>query len=297
MSDDIGRLIEEKAECINGIVNKYLPPVTGFPKTVCEAMAYSVDAGGKRLRPMLMEETYRLFGGTSEVIEPFMAAIEMIHTYSLIHDDLPALDNDDYRRGRRTSHVVYGEAMAILAGDALLNYAYETACRAFDMDADIRAVADALCILARKPGIYGMIGGQVVDVEMTGREMSREQLEYVYENKTGALIEASMMIGAVLAGADKEQIAGVERIASDIGMAFQIQDDLLDIHGDSAVLGKPTMSDEASGKITYVSIHGESASRAYVKELSDRAVRELEEAGSRSDFLRKLVIWLIDRDR
>lgn len=297
MGDDIGKVISDKAERISGIVSEYLPPVTGFQRTVCEAMSYSVDAGGKRLRPMLMEETYRLLGGSSDVIKPFMAAIEFIHTYSLIHDDLPALDNDDYRRGRKTSHVVYGEAMAILAGDALLNYAYETAARAFDMDADIRAVAEAMRILTKKAGIYGMVGGQVVDVEMTGHRMNRDELEFVYENKTGALIEAAMMTGAVLAGADRELTARVERIASDIGMAFQIQDDLLDILGDSAVLGKPVMSDEAVGKLTYVTIHGVDASRLYVKELSGRAVKGLEEIGGEDEFLKELVIWLIDRDR
>lgn len=297
MSKDIEKKISDKALRINEIIDRYLPPVEGFQKTVMEAMRYSVDAGGKRLRPMLMEETYRLFGGSGDVIYPFMAAIEMIHTYSLIHDDLPALDNDDYRRGRKTSHVVFGEAMAILAGDALLNYAYETACKAFGMDGDIGAVAEAVCILARKPGIYGMIGGQVVDVEMTGREMSREQLGYVYENKTGALIEASMMIGAVLAGADGAKTAKVESIASDIGLAFQIQDDLLDVLGDSEVIGKPVNSDEESGKLTYVTIHGIEASKSRVRELTERAVKGLEEIGGDNEFLRELVIWLIDRDR
>lgn len=293
----IDKLIAEKAARINDIVESYLPPADGFNRTVCEAMAYSVEAGGKRLRPMLMEETYRLFGGKSEVIKPFMAAIEMIHTYSLIHDDLPALDNDDYRRGRKTSHVVFGEAMAILAGDALLNYAYETACKAFDMGDDVNAVASAMCVLAQKPGINGMIGGQVVDVEMTGKELSKEQLEYVYENKTGALIEASMMIGAILAGADETQVAAVHKIASDVGMAFQIQDDILDVCGDSALLGKPTLSDEENGKVTYVTIHGIEKSRRYVTELSERAVRELEEIGGDNEFLKELVIWLINRDK
>ena len=293
----IDKLIAEKAARINDIVESYLPPADGFNRTVCEAMAYSVEAGGKRLRPMLMEETYRLFGGKSEVIKPFMAAIEMIHTYSLIHDDLPALDNDDYRRGRKTSHVVFGEAMAILAGDALLNYAYETACMAFDMRDDVNAVASAMCVLAQKPGINGMIGGQVVDVEMTGKELSKEQLEYVYENKTGALIEASMMIGAILAGADETQVAAVHKIASDVGMAFQIQDDILDVCGDSALLGKPTLSDEENDKVTYVTIHGIEESRRYVTELSERAVRELEEIGGDNEFLKELVIWLINRDK
>ncbi len=298
-SDDrsIYEEIKNRAERIDGIVAGYLPRVDGFPRTVCEAMSYSVEAGGKRLRPMLMEETFRMFGGDSDVVKPFMAAIEMIHTYSLIHDDLPALDNDDYRRGRQTSHVVFGEAMAILAGDALLNYAYETACKAFDMDDDAKKVADALKILARKPGVYGMLGGQVVDVEMTGRPLTRDQLEYVYENKTGALIEASMMIGAVLAGATKEQVAAVEKIASDIGMAFQVQDDILDVCGDSQVLGKPTMSDEENGKVTYVTIHGIEKSRQYVRELSERAIRELEETDGDSEFLRGLVLWLINRQK
>lgn len=289
--------IKNRAERIDEIVAGYLPKVEGFPRTVCEAMSYSVEAGGKRLRPMLMEETFRMFGGNSDVVKPFMAAIEMIHTYSLIHDDLPALDNDDYRRGRQTSHVVFGEAMAILAGDALLNYAYETACKAFDMDDNVSKVADAMKILARKPGVYGMLGGQVVDVEMTGRSLTRNQLEYVYENKTGALIEASMMIGAVLAGATKEQVTAVERIASDIGMAFQVQDDILDVCGDSQVLGKPTMSDEENGKVTYVTIHGIEKSRQYVRELSERAVRELEETDGDNEFLRELVLWLINRQK
>lgn len=289
--------IKNRAERIDEIVAGYLPKVEGFPRTVCEAMSYSVEAGGKRLRPMLMEETFRMFGGNSDVVKPFMAAIEMIHTYSLIHDDLPALDNDEYRRGRQTSHVVFGEAMAILAGDALLNYAYETACKAFDMDDDVSKVADAMKILARKPGVYGMLGGQVVDVEMTGRPLTRDQLEYVYENKTGALIEASMMIGAVLAGATKEQVTAVERIASDIGMAFQVQDDILDVCGDSQVLGKPTMSDEENGKVTYVTIHGIEKSRQYVRELSERAVRELEETDGDNEFLRELVLWLINRQK
>ena len=289
--------IKNRAERIDEIVAGYLPKVEGFPRTVCEAMSYSVEAGGKRLRPMLMEETFRMFGGNSDVVKPFMAAIEMIHTYSLIHDDLPALDNDDYRRGRQTSHVVFGEAMAILAGDALLNYAYETACKAFDMDDDVSKVADAMKVLARKPGVYGMLGGQVVDVEMTGRPLTRDQLEYVYENKTGALIEASMMIGAVLAGATKEQVTAVERIASDIGMAFQVQDDILDVCGDSQVLGKPTMSDEENGKVTYVTIHGIEKSRQYVRELSERAVRELEETDGDNEFLRELVLWLINRQK
>lgn len=293
----IDKLIAEKAARINDIVESYLPPADGFNRTVCEAMAYSVEAGGKRLRPMLMEETYRLFGGKSEVIKPFMAAIEMIHTYSLIHDDLPALDNDDYRRGRKTSHVVFGEAMAILAGDALLNYAYETACKAFGMGEDIHAVASAMCVLAQKPGINGMIGGQVVDVEMTGKELSKEQLEYVYENKTGALIEASMMIGAILAGADEAKVAAVHKIASDVGMAFQIQDDILDVTSTTEQLGKPVHSDEKNEKTTYVTLKGIEQAHKEVERMTEEAIDELKKFPAGDNFLEQLLKSLVYREK
>lgn len=293
----IDKLIAEKAARINDIVESYLPPADGFNRTVCEAMAYSVEAGGKRLRPMLMEETYRLFGGKSEVIKPFMAAIEMIHTYSLIHDDLPALDNDDYRRGRKTSHVVFGEAMAILAGDALLNYAYETACKAFGMGEDIHAVASAMCVLAQKPGINGMIGGQVVDVEMTGKELSKEQLEYVYENKTGALIEASMMIGAILAGADEAKVAAVHKIASDVGMAFQIQDDILDVTSTTEQLGKPVHSDEKNEKTTYVTLKGIEQAHKDVERMTEEAIDELKKFPAGDNFLEQLLKSLVYREK
>ena len=194
--------LSKKIEKIEQTIDFYLPEEKGLQKTVLSAMNYSVKAGGKRLRPMLMAETYEMFGGAdSSVIEPFMAAIEMIHTYSLIHDDLPALDNDDYRRGQKTCHIVYGEDMAILAGDALLNYAYEVATKAFDLAEkdQIMNVVEAIKILASKPGIYGMIGGQVADVELEGTPLSMEQILFIHKNKTSALIEACMMIGAVLA--------------------------------------------------------------------------------------------------
>lgn len=246
---------------------------------------------------MLMEETYRLFGGKSEVIKPFMAAIEMIHTYSLIHDDLPALDNDDYRRGRKTSHVVFGEAMAILAGDALLNYAYETACKAFGMDEDIHAVASAMCVLSQKPGINGMIGGQVVDVEMTGKELSKEQLEYVYENKTGALVEASMMIGAILAGADEAKVAAVHKIASDVGMAFQIQDDILDVTSTTEQLGKPVHSDEKNEKTTYVTLKGIEQAHKDVERMTEEAIDELKKFPAGDNFLEQLLKSLVYREK
>lgn len=305
----IDEKIKLRAKEAEDIIYKYMPEETGFQKTIFQAMNYSITAGGKRIRPVLMLETFKLFGGTGELIEPFMAAIEMIHTYSLIHDDLPALDNDDYRRGRKTSHVVFGEAMAILAGDALLNYAFETACRAFDMCSNVKEteqedaaalykrVGKAVTILTSKPGVNGMIGGQVVDVEMTGKTMSPEQLYYVYENKTGALIEASMMIGAILAGASDSDIDKIESIASDIGLAFQIQDDILDVTGDEATLGKPVLSDEENGKLTYVTIHGLEKSQQDVADISKRAVHKLEELPYSNPFLKELIIYLIHRNK
>lgn len=289
--------IKQHTDEVEKIINKYTPAEEGFQKTIFEAMNYSYLAGGKRVRPLLMLETYRLFDGSSEIIEPFMAAIEMIHTYSLIHDDLPALDNDDYRRGRLTSHKVFGEDMAILAGDALLNYAFETACKAFDISPENRNIGRAITILATKAGVNGMIGGQVVDVEMTGKRMSKEQLEFVYENKTGALIESAMMIGAVLAGAADEEISLIEDVASDIGLAFQIQDDLLDITGDSEVLGKPTLSDEENGKVTYVTINGIENSKQAVSDLSNRAIKRLTGLNKKNQFLNDYILKLINREK
>ena len=289
---------KERQQEAEKILTGYLPDREGLQKTIFNAMEYSLMAGGKRIRPILMREAYRLFGGEDmKVIEPFMAAIEMIHTYSLIHDDLPALDNDEYRRGRKTSHVVFGEAMAILAGDALLNYAFETACKAFELEPGDQTVARAFTILAKKAGVNGMIGGQVVDVEMTGKQMSGDQLHFVYENKTGALIEASMMIGAVLAGATEDELKQVEMIASDIGLAFQIQDDLLDILGDSAVLGKPVCSDEENGKVTYVTIHGLEESKKDVAEISKRAVTRLDQLPYKNEFLDELILELVNRKK
>ena len=287
--------MNERIKEIETILHRYMPPAKGYAKTVLEAMNYTVDAGGKRLRPMLMLETYRMFGGNEAIVEPFMAAIEMIHTYSLVHDDLPALDNDEYRRGRKTAHIVYGEAMAILAGDALLNYAYETAVLAFSMTKDTKAVILALQILTRKPGIYGMIGGQTADVELTGTPLTDAALTYIYENKTGALIEASMMIGACLAGADDGQVEQMETLASLVGRAFQIQDDVLDVEGTEAELGKPLHSDEENGKVTYVTLHGLEAAKEAVLQLSQEAVDILDGLSQKNPFLRELILELIHR--
>lgn len=302
--------LKNKTERIEQKIFAYMPKESSFQKTVIDAMQYTMSAGGKRIRPMLMDETYHLFGGKDKIIEPFMAAIEMIHTYSLIHDDLPALDNDDYRRGRKTAHVVYGEAMAILAGDSLLNYAYETAVKAYTMveKAEMddlaavqrevrvrRAVDQAMEILAAKPGIYGMIGGQVADVELTGTRLNKEQLIYIYENKTGALIEAAMQIGAVLAGASVKEMEQIRRVAYNVGMAFQIQDDILDETATFEELGKPIHSDEISGKVTYVTIHGIEASKKEVERLSEEAIAIVKGMRGDASFLNALIAYLIDR--
>lgn len=289
--------LKVRVEQIEDIIKKYMPDETGYQRTVIEAMNYSILAGGKRLRPMLMLETFRLFGGDGEVIEPFMAAIEMIHTYSLVHDDLPAMDNDEYRRGRKTTHVVYGEAMGILAGDGLLNYAFETAVKAFDKTDDYKAVAKALKIFAQKTGIYGMIGGQTVDVENDGKPITKDMLDFIYELKTGALIEASMMTGAVLAGASDENIEKVKAVAINVGLAFQIQDDILDITSTMEVLGKPINSDEKNNKITYVSLEGLERAKHDVESVSNKALTLLDELEGNNEFLRELIIMLITRKK
>ena len=287
----------KRTEEVQEILYRYLPEETGYQKTLLQAMNYSMQAGGKRLRPLLMQETYRLFGGTGRIVEPFMAAMEMIHTHSLIHDDLPAMDNDEYRRGRKTTHIVYGEAMAILAGDGLLNLAYETASRAFEMEPENPAVGKAMAVLARKTGITGLIGGQSVDVEQSGKDLSRGQLDFIYRLKTSALIEGSMMVGAILAGASADEAAQIEQVASDVGLAFQIRDDILDVTSTSQVLGKPINSDEKNHKTTYVTMEGLKKAEKDVKEISGRAIDVLDQLGRKNEFLRNLILELVIREK
>ncbi|MBA4686881.1 MAG: polyprenyl synthetase family protein [Candidatus Galacturonibacter soehngenii] len=289
--------LEQRVDTIEQTLKEFLPKEEGFAKTVIQAMNYSMLAGGKRLRPMLMEETYKLFGGKDEIVKPFMVAIEMIHTYSLVHDDLPAMDNDEYRRGKKTTHAVYGEAMGILAGDGLLNLAFECATMAFDMDLEYKRIGRALKILANKSGVYGMIGGQSVDIENDGKPLDKDTLDFIYRLKTGALIEASMMIGAVLAGADEEQVSIVEQIGAKVGLAFQIQDDILDITSTAEVLGKPINSDEKNHKITYVTLEGLDKAKKDVKEVSQLALALLERLQLKNDFLKDLIEMLITREK
>ena len=292
--------LKERVAEVEAVIQKYLPEETGYQKTVLEAMNYSVLAGGKRLRPMLMEEIYRLFGGKSKIVEPFMAAIEMIHTYSLVHDDLPSMDNDEYRRGRKTTHVVYGEGMAILAGDGLLNYAFETALKAFDMEPANPAIGKAMQVLAKKAGVYGMIGGQTADIQaedMDQSQVTNELLLFIHENKTAALIQSSMMIGAILAGASEADVAAVEKIAYNVGIAFQIQDDILDITSSLEVLGKMTGSDEKNNKVTYVTLNGMDKAKEDVEKISKEAIDLLDSFENKNEFLNQLIEELITREK
>ena len=307
---------EKRVENIERVIRDYLPEETGYQKTVLEAMNYSVLAGGKRLRPMLMGETFCLFDGKNKKeIEPFMAAIEMIHTYSLVHDDLPAMDDDEYRRGRKTTHVVFGEAIGILAGDGLLNFAYETACKGYqysfnddnldNLDGQMllerlkhsNRIMKAMNVLAKKPGVYGMLGGQVIDVQATGHAIEKDRLDVIYEWKTGALIEASMMIGAILAGASDLEVEVVRKIALSIGLAFQIQDDILDETSTMQVLGKPIHSDEKNEKTTYVTLFGLDKAKEFVEELSNQAIEQYQSLNKKNEYLEKLIYYLIDREK
>lgn len=294
--------LQQKAADAEDVLKKYLPDAEGYQKKVIEAMNYSVLAGGKRLRPVLMKESFLLFGGQGEVIEPFMAALEMIHNYSLVHDDLPAMDNDEYRRGRKTTWTVYGEGMAVLAGDGLLNYAYETAAKAFDKADDLeemKRVARALQILAEKAGIYGMIGGQNGDLEAEEGKLplTEELLLFIHEKKTAALIQAALMIGGILAGASDTEIRSLEKAAYDIGIAFQIQDDILDVTGNEKILGKPIGSDEKNHKLTYVSLNGLEKSKEDVKRLSGEAEEILSSFQEKNPFLISLIDSLITRQK
>lgn len=286
---------EEKKSQIEQMLETYLPKEEGFAAELAQAMNYSMRAGGKRLRPMLMLETCRMFGGDTGIVEPFAAAIEMIHTSSLIHDDLPAIDNDAYRRGKKTTHTVYGEAMGILSGDALLNYAYETASRAFGMEPENPAIGRAFALLTEKTGIYGMLGGQSVDVTNEGKPISQRMLNYIYENKTSALIEGSMMVGAILAKASSLEVEKIGQIGRRVGLAFQIRDDILDVTSTMEELGKPVLSDEKNNKVTYVTLRGLEQATRDVENISQEALVMLDSFEQKNLFLRELLQELVHR--
>jgi len=298
--DSFKKILDERVKEVNSIINKYLPKEEGYQVKVIEAMNYSVMAGGKRLRPLFMMEAYKMFAKDNknvDALERFMAAIEMIHSYSLVHDDLPDMDNDEFRRGRKTTHVVYGPAMAILAGDGLLGYAYEVASYGFNDNNDYIGVANALKVLTRKPGLYGMLGGQAVDVEndKNNKPLDKDMLDFVYRLKTSALIEASLCIGAILGGAKEEEVKEMEKAGCLIGLAFQIQDDILDVTGDATVIGKPVGSDDKNNKTTYVTLYGVEKAKKYVEEMSLEAMNIIRKYNN--EFLLELVKELITREK
>ena len=296
---DFEKQLQEKIAQIEALLQAYLPKEEGYQRTILEAMNYSVMAGGKRLRPMMMQEAYIMFGGTSQAIGPFMVALEMIHTYSLVHDDLPAMDNDLYRRGKKTTHHVYGETMGILAGDALLNFAYETAAKSFLLEPENVNIGKALIKLSKKAGVYGMVGGQVVDVEAEKKQevITKEKLDFIHHNKTAALIEAALAVGGILSGASDTEVQKLELVARKIGLALQIQDDILDVIGKEEVLGKPIGSDARNEKVTYVTYEGIEKSKEDVARLTDEALELLHSLGKEDSFLSELFLHLVNREK
>lgn len=309
---NIANKVEEKTKEIDDIIQRYLPKEAGQQKVILEAVNYSLLAGGKRIRPMIILETYRMFLNANHkkeeaIVEPFLIAMEMIHTYSLVHDDLPAMDNDQYRRGKLTTHAAYGEAMGILAGDALLNLAYETALSSFQVVEEKLPQTDwmmyyqrllrALQLLAKNAGIYGMIGGQVVDVMNVNNPLSKDQLDFIYDLKTGALLRSSFLIGAILSGVEEEKLKTIEKIAYNVGLAFQIQDDILDVTSTQEVLGKPIHSDEKNQKTTYVTLYGIEESKLMVSKLSQEALTLLASLRVENDFMAELIEFLITREK
>ena len=288
--------LKEKASFVEKVLKEYMHKEEGYQKNVIEAMNYSLSAGGKRLRPILTLEACKIVGGNEDEAIPFAIAIEMIHTYSLIHDDLPALDNDDLRRGRPTNHKVYGEAMGILAGDALLNYAFEVMLAGSINKENPEKYLKAINEIAKGAGIYGMIGGQVVDVESENKQIEKEKLDYIHMNKTAAMMVGCMRAGATIGGANSEQMEEITKYAKNIGLSFQIVDDILDIVGDEAKLGKKVGSDIENHKSTYPSLLGLDKSKEIAHNLIDEAKKSIEKLSDDVDFLKGLAEYIIDRE-
>jgi geranylgeranyl diphosphate synthase type II len=294
---DVKKRMAEYADIINTAMDKYLPQVSGLQKNVYEAMRYSAMAGGKRIRPILTLEFCRLCSGSLEAALPFACAVEMVHTYSLIHDDLPCMDNDDMRRGRPSCHVRFGEATALLAGDALLSLAFETALcdNCIGKIEPVNALAAAR-LLAEASGACGMVGGQIIDLESEGRQVSLETLEFMHNKKTGAIIMAAAKMGCIVAGAHEEKITAAGNFADRLGLAFQIIDDYLDVTGDGKLLGKPVGSDIDNGKTTYITHLGLEKAKKLAVKLTDEAVSYLNIFDD-SGFLSELATFLAARDR
>lgn len=289
-------VLKEKINYIETLLNEYMPKEEGYQQTVIQAMNYSLKAGGKRLRPILTLESCKIVGGKEEDAIAFAVAIEMIHTYSLIHDDLPSLDNDELRRGKPTNHKVFGEAMATLAGDALLNYAFEVMLSSSIDKKDSNKYLKAINEVAKHAGIYGMIGGQVVDVESENKIIDKDKLDFIHLNKTAAMIIGCMRAGAIIGGASEEELEKVTKYGKNIGLSFQIVDDILDITGDEAKLGKPIGSDIENHKSTYPSLLGLEKSRQIARQLIDEGKSSIDDLSSEIDFLNQLGDYIISRD-
>lgn len=290
--------LKTRVDYINDILYGMLVIEDGKFERIGRAMNYSVRVGGKRLRPLLMLESYRLCGGRKEEedkLHPFMAAMEFIHTYSLVHDDLPAMDNDLLRRGQPTTHAKFGEDFGILAGDGLLNLAYETMLAAILKAGDLKGVK-AASVLANKAGIYGMVGGQCLDVDLTGKPIDKDELDFIFKLKTGALIEASFMMGGILAGANEVIVEKLCKAGELTGMAFQIRDDILDEIGNVEEIGKPVGSDEKNDKTTYVSLYGLEKAKVDVKNFLKEA-EDILNSISYNEFLVNLLNYMVTRKK
>jgi geranylgeranyl diphosphate synthase type II len=270
-----------------------LPGPDTYPPLIHQAMRYSVMGGGKRLRPVLVMAGAEAVGGKAADVLPAACALELVHTYSLVHDDLPAMDNDDYRRGKLTNHKVYGEAAAVLAGDALLTLAFQLMTETKGTPENILKVIREAAVGA---GTFGLIGGQVVDTLSEGMELNEETLEYIHRHKTGALYRVSVRAGAILSGARDDQLAALTGYAENLGLAFQIKDDILDIEGDEKKIGKPVGSDVKNKKATYPALFGLDKSRAKARQAAAQALAALQLFGSEADFLRSMVHFVIERD-
>lgn len=294
---DLKSYLKEQCTLVDAALDRFLPQETALPHSLHKAMRYSVFAGGKRVRPILMLAACQAVGGDPECVIPAACAMEMIHTYSLIHDDLPAMDDDDFRRGNPTNHKVFGEAIAILAGDALLT-------EAFKLVSDPRSAAGCepaarLAVIheiAGCAGSCGMVGGQVVDMESEGKsDLDLPTVQYIHTHKTGALIKASVVAGALLGGADEQKLAAITRYGEAAGLAFQIADDILDIEGTTEEIGKDAGSDEARGKATYPAVMGLAAAKVEAQAMMDEAMRALEIFGAEADPLREIAAYIVKR--
>lgn len=288
--------LKYRVDYIEKLLKEYMPEEKGYQKTIFEAMNYSLKAGGKRLRPILTLEACRIVGGNEEDAIPFAIAIEMIHTYSLIHDDLPALDNDDLRRGRPTNHKVYGDAMAILAGDGLLNYAFEIMLKSSIGKENPAKYLNAINEIAKSSGVYGMIGGQVVDIESEDKKIEMEKLDFIHLNKTAAIIVGCMRAGAIIGDATEKQLENITKYAKNIGLSFQIADDILDITGDESKLGKKVGSDIDNNKSTYPSLIGLEKSKEIANDLINEAKTRISNIKGDTEFLNDLAEYIVARD-